>query len=319
MNNKKGLRTIFMGSGNFAVPILEGLLEEQTIDLKAVISQPDKPVGRKQVLTPPPVKQALIGKKVDILQPKSIKVIAENMLSKYDPELVIVADYGQLIPKNIIDYPLYKCLNVHGSLLPDLRGATPIPVAILRGYSETGVSIPIMTPGLDDGPIVSSEVIPIQDTDTTESLTVKMADIGANLLVETIPNWVAGKIIIQQQDESKATFTSKEDIAKENAKFDADISVKELERAIRAFYPWPVSWTYINWNGKKLRLKIFAAEVSSNEAQSRNTGEIVYESNSLKLILSSGVLDIKELQLEGKKRGTTADYIFLKGQHSKLV
>lgn len=303
----KKIKTIFIGSGHFAVPIIKKIIESDLFDLTAVVTQPDKPVGRKQLLTPPPVK-ANIDKGITLYQPIKLRKESKMILDKEKPELVIVADYGQMIPKDILDYPKYKCLNIHGSLLPDLRGAAPIPIAILRGYKKTGVSIPVMTPGLDDGPVVTEAEVKISRDDTNDSLTDKLSVVGADLLEKTIKNWVDGKIEAKEQDHSKATIITKDDISKEKAFFTKETNIEKVEHMIRAFYPWPIAWTYINWNGKQLRLKVYRACLSSESIES---GKLEKKGNSIFLGLDDGALLINELQLEGKKRGGIDEYIFL--------
>lgn len=266
--NVKKVKTLFIGSGIFAVEILKGILSAAGVELLGVITQPDKPAGRKHVLTPSPVANYIQGNTdlvaLPVLYPVKLKDEAENIVGQFKPELVIVADYGQIIPDSIINYPKYKCLNVHGSLLPDLRGAVPIPMAILKGYEETGISIPIMTSKMDDGDIVAFQKEQIRADDTTESLKARLAVIGANLVVQVLPDWVNGNIKPIAQDESKATFTWQKDIAKEKAQILPDTSPELANRMVRAFYPWPVAWCNIDDGRSTFRLKIIQAQIDRN-------------------------------------------------------
>ena len=248
------VKTLFIGSGTFAVEILKGLLSSAGIELVGVVTQPDKPAGRKKLLSPCPVGQYVTDSHIPVFKPEKLKIDANQILEKTKPELIIVADYGQIIPEVIINYPEFKCLNVHGSLLPDLRGAVPIPMAILKGYKETGVSIPVMTNKMDDGDVVAYQKEAIKSDDTTGSLKERLAVIGAGLLTKTIPEWVSGNIQPQAQDESMAAYTWQKDISKEKAQITPEMSAKQAEKMVRAFYPWPVAWCRIDNNGKKTLL-----------------------------------------------------------------
>jgi len=314
------MKTIFFGSGNFAVKILEGILKMPFLEVVAVVTQPDKPAGRDKVLTPCPVKAALkdlqyAGK---VYEPVKLRNTLEfsPILAEQQPEFILVADYGQIIPVEIIDYPKHKCLNVHGSLLPDLRGAVPAPIAILRGYNTTGVSIPVMTPGLDDGAIVASREAEIQADDTTFSLRMRLADIGIELLNQVLPDWFAGKIIATTQDESKATLTKQSDIAKEKAQVTRDTPVVLAERMVRAFSPWPIAWCSIKVNGKVKRLKILKATiVKQTETNFQELQQpqftLAKVNKNIYLVLSDGILQLNQLQLEGKNVGSANEYLFL--------
>lgn len=313
------IKTIFLGSGEFAVPILEELLKFPYIDLSVVVTQPDKPAGRKQQLQKVPVAEFLtyLATKPTIYQPGKYRNDEDMILDKEKPELIIVADYGQLLPEKTINYPKYKCLNVHGSLLPDLRGAVPIPLAILKGYSTTGVSIPVMTTGLDDGPIVAIEEMEISPDDTTTTLKNKLAKKGAKLLVQILPMWYSGQIEPTEQNESKATIADKSLIAKENAKFTKSESALQVDRMIRAFNPWPVAWTEIKLQDKQLRLKVYKAKLTKR-LDEFETGRFCVNEGELYLQLSDEALHLEELQLEGKQVGSGKDYLYLAGQHGTL-
>ena len=298
-------RTLFIGAGNFAVEILKALHASGIVELVGIVTQPDKPAGRKQILTPCPVRELVSSdadlKMAALFQPEKIKVEAENILSLTKPELIIVADYGQILPKSIIDYPKYKCLNVHGSLLPDLRGAVPTPMAILKGYKVTGVSIPIMTPGLDDGPVLSSREEMVLPDDTTATLRPRLARIGGELLVEILPKWLSGEIQAVPQDEKMATFTRQSDIAKDKAQITKDTKAEIAERMVRAFSPWPVAWCKIIQGEKEFRVKIFDVEIYSESlTKAVEIGRFFKVEKKLGLRLIDGALLIKQIQVEGK-------------------
>ncbi|MCA9380077.1 methionyl-tRNA formyltransferase [Candidatus Dojkabacteria bacterium] len=312
------IRTMFFGSGEFAVPILEGLLSMESVNLVAVVTQMDKPAGRNQDLKPVPVKEILNKKYPDlkVYTPVKYRVEQEAILENEKPEIIVVADYGQILPELTINYPKFKCLNVHGSILPDLRGAVPIPIAILKGYKKTGVSIPIMTVGLDDGPVLAMTEVEIDDTDTTESLKIKLAKAGAELLERTLPQWINGKLVPLEQNEKKATIADKTLIEKSKAQITKDTTAETADRMVRAFYPWPVAWCEIEMNGKAQRLKIFKAKISENITNS-DIGKIYRDGKRLILNLNNGSIELLNLQLEGKKRAGNNDYLYL--SEAKLI
>jgi methionyl-tRNA formyltransferase len=330
MNNKK-VQTIFIGAGNFAVKILENLLKSdsplsESLEVVAIVTQPDKIAGRKKELTPPAVKQYLldytkllvssVGSSIPLLQPVKLRNESAEILEKFKPELIIVADYGQMVPNDIIDFPKYKCLNIHGSILPNYRGAVPAAAAILNGDKKTGVSIPIMTYKLDDGAVIGSREIEILDTDTTYTLRMRLADIGNELLNEILPQWIKGEIEPIVQDESKATITWEKDIDKEKAQITKFMKIEIVERMIRAYSPWPIAWANVEVNKKLQRLKIYKAKIvdegSVNPAHVE-VGEIFKDNKKLYLTFEDGILELLEVQLEGKKVLEGKDYLFLDG------
>ncbi len=308
-------KTLFVGTSEFAVPVLKKLTELSFVDLVGVVTQPDRPVGRHQSeFLPSKVKSFTKESDLDIplFQPEKLRLESEAILEDTKPELIVVASYGQMIPELMLNYPKYKCINVHASLVPDLRGAVPMPMAILKGYDHTGVSILVMTKGLDDGDVLGQEIIELARDETTQSLTDKASRIGSNLLAEILPNWLAGKIKPKQQDHAKATFCYQSDISKTKAEIVHETDIELAERMIRAFYPWPVAWTYTKINGTDKRLKIYKAHVVSKE---NHAGKILKrDGNRLFIELANGTLELLEVQLEGKRRARASEYLFLAGK-----
>ncbi|MEP7103873.1 MAG: methionyl-tRNA formyltransferase [Candidatus Dojkabacteria bacterium] len=307
------IKTIFIGSGEFAVPVLQKLREIDFIDLAAVVTQPDKPVGRKQELTPTPVGEFVKtqNSEFEILKPIKIRQISEELLEKFQPELIIVAAYGQIIPNNIIDSPKYSCLNIHGSLLPLLRGAVPVPMAILQGFTETGVTIQKMAEKMDEGDVVTSYGLLVASDETTETLMSRLSQLAVDHLEEDLRSWTEGKIQAVEQDHSKATYCYKDDISKDKAEITFETDAKLAERMVRAFYPWPVAWVKLK-DGKVL--KIFHAKVCGLRSMvndSLDKIKIEREGKSLFLNLRNGSLELLEVQLEGKQRRSASDYLFL--------
>jgi len=302
------IKTMFIGSGEFAVPILDSLIKNELTDIVCVVTQPDKPVGRKQILTPTPVGKFLQKNtiKLNLETPAKIRLEAENLQNKYQPELIIVASYGQIIPESILNYPKYKALNIHGSLLPELRGAVPVQMAILNGLKVTGVTIQRMVYEMDAGPLVGMQEVQLDGTETTDILMDKLASVGSNLLTKVLPQWIDGGIQEVVQNEQNATYCYKDDISKHKAEIDYDTDVLVAERMIRAFNPWPVAW--VNYQGKLL--KIFSAIPTELKEQSEQL-KFIKKNKKLYLVLKNGCLEVLELQQEGKNRDSYINYLFL--------
>jgi methionyl-tRNA formyltransferase len=275
------LKIIFMGTPDFAIPILEAITHCSLFTVCCVITTPDKPVGRQQKITPPPVKKLALKYKIPVLQPEKISQ-ARDQITDYQPDLIVVAAYGQILPKEILNIPKYGCINVHASLLPKYRGSSPIQFAILNDEKTTGVTIMIMDEKMDHGPILAQEKIAIQPNETAQTLHDKLARLGADLLIKTIPQYIQGEIKPQPQDESKATYTKI--LTRQDGQIDWQKSAQEIERQIRALTPWPGTWTI--FNGK--RLKILKAKV-------------VNKKDEMAIQTGKGYLLLEMVQPEGKK------------------
>ena len=304
MDKKK---IVFMGTPKFAVPILEMLIENFGVDL--VITQPDKKVGRKKVLTAPPVKILAEEKGIRVLQPEKISgdedVLAE--LKELNPDIIITAAYGQLVPESILEIPKYKCINVHGSLLPKLRGGAPIQYSILEDHGKTGITIMYMVKKLDAGDMISKVEVDILDSDNYESLHDKLSTAGRDLLKETLPNIFTGNIAPEKQDDSLATFAR--NILREDEKIDWNKSAREIFNQIRALDPTPGAFTYLDENV----LKIWNSEVVDLEENfsSKKVGTIIKQDKKHIYILcgKNTVLKVKELQISGKKRMPVVNFL----------
>lgn len=286
-----------MGTPDFSVPVLRQLIEDG-YNVVAVVTQPDRPKGRKRVLTPPPVKIEAEQHSIPILQPEKIKDETElKAVLSYEPELIITAAFGQILPKELLDYPTYGCINVHASLLPKYRGGAPIHQAIIDGEKETGITIMYMVEKLDAGDILTQTVIPIAETDHVGSLHNKLSAAGAKLLSETIPPLINGELKALPQNDDEATFAW--NITREKEKIDWTKDGEVLYNQIRGLHPWPVAYTF--FEGKPL--KIWWAE-KVNGKHGYQPGEIVSIEND-GIIVATGntvFLKITELQPSGKKR-----------------
>ena len=304
MDKKK---IVFMGTPKFAVPILEMLIENFGVDL--VITQPDKKVGRKKVLTAPPVKILAEEKGIRVLQPEKISgdedVLAE--LKELNPDIIITAAYGQLVPESILEIPKYKCINVHGSLLPKLRGGAPIQYSILEDHRKTGITIMYMVKKLDAGDMISKVEVDILDSDNYESLHDKLSIAGRDLLKETLPNIFTGNIAPEKQDDSLATFAR--NILREDEKIDWNKSARQIFNQIRALDPTPGAFTYLDENV----LKIWNSEVVDLEENfsSKKVGTIIKQDKKHIYLLcgENTVLKVKELQISGKKRMPVVNFL----------
>lgn len=304
MNKKK---IVFMGTPKFAVPVLEMLIENYGVDL--VITQPDKKVGRKKVLTPPPVKVVALDNNIKVLQPEKISTDEEtyNTLKELNPDIIITAAYGQLVPEKILEIPNHKCINVHGSLLPKLRGGAPIQYSILEDHKKTGITIMYMVKKLDAGDMISKVEVDILDSDNYESLHDKLSVAGRNLLNETLPKIFSGDIAPEKQDDEQATFAR--NILREDEKIDWNRSAREVFNKVRALDPTPGAFTYLDGNV----LKIWSSEVVELEEQSSysKVGTIVKQDKKNIYVLCGNetILKVHELQVSGKNRMPVVNFL----------
>ncbi|HFQ81635.1 MAG TPA: methionyl-tRNA formyltransferase [Desulfobacterales bacterium] len=294
-------RIVFMGTPDFAVPALRALLQrgEQVV---AVVTQPDRRQGRGRKLSPPPVKELALAAGIPVLQPEKIKGVLVDLLRPLRPDLIIVAAYGRILPPDVLELPPRGCINIHGSLLPKLRGAAPIQRAILNGDTETGITTMLMAAGLDTGDILLSAALPISADDTSGTLFTAMADLGAGLLTDTLDALEAGTLTPRPQDDSLATLAPP--LLKEEAVIDWQLTAAAVSCLIRGLDPWPLAYTRL---GDK-RLRLFRPWVI--KGQSAPPGTIIAADKSgLLVACGSDALLIKEVQADGGKRMPVASFI----------
>jgi methionyl-tRNA formyltransferase len=299
------IKIIFIGTSDFGLPALNALAKEPNFNIVLVITQPDRPIGRKQLLTASPIKEAAETLDIPLLQPEYIIDIREK-IALLKPDLIIVAAYGQLIPEAILNIPQFGCLNLHGSLLPKYRGAAPIQAAILNGERQTGLTVIKMDKNLDTGPILRQISLDIKPDDTTGALHDKLAALGSAFLVKTVKRYLAGKITPRPQDAQKASYVKT--LSKSDGLIDWSKPAQDLERFIRAMWPWPGAWTW--WRGKQL--KVTSVQSQPLEINSYKPGKIFKYNNGLAVQSGRDALIIKRLQLEGKSELASED--FLRGQ-----
>ncbi|MFA7244852.1 MAG: methionyl-tRNA formyltransferase [Candidatus Magasanikbacteria bacterium] len=286
--NTKKIKIVFFGTHEFAKTILQGLINSPLFEIEKVITQPDKPVGRKQILQKSPVKILAEENNLNIDQPESLK---NYELRTINSELFIVAQYGLLIPENILNIPKFGTINTHTSLLPKYRGASPIQSAILNGETKTGVTIMLMNKGMDSGPILSQKTVKILPDETYIDLDTKMAQIASQLLLDTVPKYINDEIKPQTQNETEITFCKKLD--RDDGKIDWKKSTTEIYNQYRAFTPWPGVWTL--WNDK--RLKLLVTEKSDKKIE---IGQVIIENDIIYIGTADSSIKISKLQLEGK-------------------
>lgn len=299
-------KILFMGTPDFAKIQLEALVDSGA-DIIGVVTQPDKPKGRKMVLTPPPVKVYALEKEIPVYQPTTLKGEEfSKLLDTLSPDLIVVAAYGKILPENVINYPRLGCINVHGSLLPKYRGAAPIQRSIIDGEDETGITIMYMDVGLDTGDMLSKVTVKIEKDDDFETLHDKLATKGAKLLLETVAALENGTASREKQDDSMSTYAAK--ITNEDAVLDFSLDSLSVYNRIRGLSPFPLS--VASHNGKAL--KIVRAELADVEKVHANYGEVLKcdgEANRIEVACGVGSIYITNLLPEGKSRMSAADYI----------
>jgi methionyl-tRNA formyltransferase len=300
------IKIIFMGTAELSCASLEKLAGEKSFSVNAVVTQPDKPKGRDLKLTPSPVKILAEKLNLPVLQP--LKARDEQFLGalrELKPDLMVVVAYGQILPRTILDLPRFGCLNVHTSLLPKYRGAAPIQWAIANGDAETGVTIMKMDAGLDTGPILSVRRTAILPADDSQILHDRLAQLGAELLVETIRDYLTGTISPQPQPKDGSTYAAK--IKKEDGKIDWNTPSIKIWNRLRAFTPWPGAFTFLQTEPKPQLLKIWKAEPME---KSGGAGEVLSaDKNGIFVGCGQGALRILEVQREGGRRLTAEQFL----------
>ena len=298
----KKIRVIFMGTPEFARPGLSRLLTAPEFEIVGVFTQPDKPVGRRQILTPPPIKELANKHKLVIFQPEKIRPEI-TAIKNLKPDLIAVIAYGKIIPQEILDIPIFGCINVHASLLPKYRGAACLNAPILNGDTETGVTIIKMEAGLDTGPILRQAKIKLNGLETLKEVHNQLSELGAKLLVPTLLDFIGGKIKPQAQDDSQASYIKT--LKKEDGHIDFQKSAAQIERMIRAYNPWPGTYTAIDGE----ILKIIAVEPEIAKISKTKPGQLFLDGARLLIQCGQDALVILKLQLAGKKIMNAGEFI----------
>ncbi len=298
------MKIMFMGTPDFAVFSLSSLAKAGH-EIAAVITQPDKPKGRGYTLTPPPVKVVANELGFPVYQPDTLKSEEfMELLRTVDPEVCVVAAYGKILPKAVLDYPKYGCINIHGSLLPEYRGAAPMQRAIIDGKKTTGITTMYMDVGLDTGDMLLKEEIEILDTDNFETIHDKLGECGATLILKTLDGLVDGSIKRQIQDERYATYAAK--IQKSDCAISFDTNAKTVHDLIRGLSPFPLSFTHTT-DGKLL--KVTASKVADSETPHENVGEVISLDGGITVACRMGAVTLLGVLPEGKGRMPATDFI----------
>lgn len=285
-------RVIFMGTPEFAVPPLQALIDAPHYEVVGVVTQPDRPAGRGNKLQASPVKQTALAAKIPLIQPEKLRAPGVfEQLQEWQPDLIVVAAFGQILRKNVLDLPKFGCVNVHASLLPRWRGAAPIQAAIRAGDVQSGITYMMMDVGLDTGDMLASFAVPITRADTGGTLHDKMAALGGANLIETLDRKLSGAITPMKQDESLQTYAPM--LKKEDGAIDWNNTAAAIERQVRAFDPWP--GTYTTWNGQTL--KIIGGDAVEGKAV---LGEVVQLRDGIGVGTGLGIFKLARVQLAGK-------------------
>ena len=297
----ENIRVVFMGTPDFSVPVLEGLIDEYQV--VGVVSQPDRKVGRKQEVRFTPVKEVALRHHIPVLQPEKIKVDYQEIID-LEPDIIITCAYGQIIPKALLDYPKYGCINVHASLLPKLRGGAPIHKAIIEGYSETGITIMYMSEGMDEGDIISTSKTDILDSDTLESLHDRLCLMGRDLLLATLPDIIQGRITPIKQDPKEVTYAY--NVTREEEYLDFHKSSRELFNQIRGLCPFPGSCCFLD----DREFKIYGARIGDYDSSKNVAGEILhFYKDGIGVATRDKELVLLDLKPFGKKRMLASSFI----------
>ena len=297
-----------MGTPEFAVPSLEQLVFNQ-YQLVAVYTQPDRASGRGRSLVSNPVKKAALELGLPVIQPVGLKDAEEvQKLVSCRPDVIVVAAFGQILPQSVLDIPAYGCINIHPSILPEFRGATPVAAAILAGRQFTGVSLMLLDRGLDTGPVLAQAQVSVSLPDTTASLTSKLSRMAAQLLLEVLPRWLRGEITPRAQDNTQASYSGV--LGKEDGEIDWHLPAVDIWRRVRAYHPWPGAYT--RWQGRQLKIVRAVplpggGTAEAGQVAASDSGEAIFGVST-----GDGVLGISGVQLEGKRAMSAAE--FLRGQ-----
>lgn len=300
-----------MGTPDFSVPVLESLIESALYEVVLVVTQPDRPKGRKRLLTASPVKEAAIKHDIDVFQPEKLKDSYEEIFT-YEADLIVTAAYGQLLPNELLEHPAYGSINVHASLLPELRGGAPIHYAILQGKQETGITIMYMVEKLDAGNIISQRKLSISHDDHVGTLHEKLSIIGAELLLNLLPDIFMRSNASIEQDESQATFAS--NITREQEVIDWNQPNDVVYNQIRGLHPWPVAYSSLEGD----RMKIWWANVDHTKYENKTPGEIVAILDDAFVVICNNNhgIQVTDIQVSGKKRMDVSE--FIRGNPGKI-
>jgi methionyl-tRNA formyltransferase len=301
------IRTIFMGTPEFSAAILSGLVEKK-YHIVSVITRKDKPVGRKQEIMESAVKKKALEYDIPVEQPEKLDETAIEKIKSLEPDLIVVAAYGKILPKEILDIPSFGCINVHASLLPKWRGASPIQNALLSGATETGVTLMLMDEGMDTGNILAQKKIEIAPEDTQESLVIRLAETGRDFLLETLPLWIDRAIIPTPQDNTQATLCQL--IEREDGHILWTDTAEAIYDRFRALFPWPGIFAFWKKENELLRLKLLRISFQKQSPQvSYPLGQVFEVGEKVGVQTGAGVIFLEAVQLEGKTETSISEFL----------
>jgi methionyl-tRNA formyltransferase len=304
--NSNDTKIIFFGTPEFAAVVLKSLVGNNC-NIAAVFTQPDKKVGRRQEVVFSPVKKLAIENNIKVFQPESLRGSGlDGEIKKINPDLFIVAAYGKILPKDILEIPKYGAINIHASLLPKYRGASPVQCAVLSGENETGITLMKMNEKMDEGDILAQKKIEIGKNETADALLQKLSKIGADMIVDFVPKWTQGKISSIPQAQSEATYCKP--IKREDGKIEWSSAVEEISRKWRSYYPWPGIYSILSTKNQPKRLKLLEIEIIPDVGAGEKNGKIIEYGQEVAVQAKNGLVILKKIQLEGKKEMDVDDF-----------
>ena len=306
----KNLKVVFMGTPEFSLNVLNGLIENTNVI--GVVTQPDKIVGKNKETSFTPIKKLALENNIPVFQPEKIRKEYDKIL-ELKPDIIITCAYGQIVPEAVLNYPKYGCINVHASLLPKLRGGSPLHHSIIDGYNETGVTIMYMDKGMDTGDMINKKSIPILDTDNVGTIHDKLSVIGRDLLLETLPSIIDGTCNREKQNNSEATYCH--NITHEEELIDFNKNAREIFNQVRGMNPYPVAYFTLD---QKIYKIYQVSYQETNKFQDHANGEIVvFDKNKIGIKVNNGIVYLEDIKKEGKRRMLVKD--FLNGEKENLL
>ena len=298
----KDLKVVFMGTPEFSLNVLKELIKKTNVI--GVVTQPDKIVGKNKEKSYTPIKKLSIDNNILVLQPEKIRKEYDDIIS-LNPDIIITCAYGQIIPEEILNYPKYGCINVHASLLPKLRGGSPLHHAIIDGYDKTGITIMYMDKGMDTGDIITQRIVPIMDDDNVGTIHDKLSLLGSKLLIDTLPDIIEGNVNRIKQNDNEATYCH--NITHDEEMIDFNKNCRDIFNQVRGMNPFPVS--YILLNNKVLKIYEVAYEITSKYQDKRNGTIVFKDKKNLLIKAKDGIIKVINLKKEGKKRMSIGEYL----------
>ena len=301
------MRLLFMGTPEYVVPVLDSLISDKSVEVIGVYTPPDRPKGRGRAVEMPPLKIFALEHGLPVFQPPTLRPEpVQQELAGLQPDVILVAAYGKLLPQAVLATPAHGCLNLHPSMLPKYRGPSPVVTTILEGDSATGVSLMLLDQGMDTGPVIAIRGHQMGGNETAEALTEELFRIGSGLLMENLGPWAQGELTARPQNDDDATVTRK--VERDDGRADWSLSAVDLERRFRAYTPWP--GLYSQWDGKLIKF-LDVASLTDESGQGLPAGSVVHLSGPVPLgvVTGSGILALKTVQLEGRNSATAADFL----------